>query len=172
MVPERYKYWQNQALETFRQKHAQYGQSWGILSLPSFVDLLTIKAHRIHTLLQSGGKAATGEPPLHDWIALVNYAALALLEQAPSTTPLPEALQNTFHQAETLLAQKNADYGDAWKHMRPLTFIELILMKLARLRQLDKDPVAHRTAIRDNLFDILNYALLYLSAYGDAADTP
>lgn len=172
MVPERYKYWQAQALKTFHQKQAQYGQSWEALSLPSYVDLLTIKAQRIHTLLKAGGKAATGESPLHDWIALVNYAALALLNQSSPTGSLSEALQETFHQAEKLLARKNADYGDAWRQMRPLTFIELILMKLARLRQLDTDPTLHRTAIQDNLFDILNYALLYLSAYGDAVDTP
>lgn len=169
MLPPAYPLWRQKALDIFSQKYAQYGESWNELSLPSLIDLLYIKASRIRTLLRGEGAAATGESPIYDWIALANYAALALakLRQVPPR----ESLSAMYAEAQALLEKKNADYGDAWQHMRPLAFVEFILMKLARLRQMDSAPEENASAIADNLFDILNYALLYLSRYGDTLAT-
>jgi hypothetical protein len=160
--------WAEQAQRIFQEKKAQYGESWAELSLPSFVDLLYIKAQRIRTLLLKG-ESATGEAPLYDWLALANYAGLALLKLRHVQAPIEEALSTLYLEAQRLLARKNADYGDAWQHMRPLAFIEFILMKLSRLRQMDQEVAQHAPSIQDNLFDILNYALLYLSRYGNAS---
>lgn len=156
------------ALSIFSQKYQQYGESWMELSLPSLVDLLHIKASRIRSLMQSGQPAATGESPLHDWLALANYAALAIARLRQTD---PTELSKIFTEAWEILKRKNADYGDAWLHMRPLAFIEFILMKLARIRQMDALPELHAASITDNLFDIINYALLYLTRYGDAYAT-
>jgi len=165
VLPPTYPTWREKAIATFREKYSQYGESWSELSLPSLIDLMYIKAHRVRTLMQSNSPAATGESPVHDWLALANYAALTLA-QLRSLAP-ERALPDLYAEAEQLLEKKNADYGDAWLHMRPLAFIEFILMKLARLRQMDSAPDIHATSIADNLFDIINYALLYLSRYGD-----
>lgn len=166
-----YAHWQAQALKIFQQKHTQYGESWAVLSLPSLIDLMLIKARRIQTLMQQGGHPATGEPPLYDWLALANYAGLALLRLRQVHGPMEEALPEVFQEAASLLEKKNADYGEAWRDMRPLAFIEFILMKLVRLRSLDSDPERNRQAMADNFLDIINYAFLYLSLYGDTAFT-
>ncbi|MCX7605924.1 MAG: DUF1599 domain-containing protein [Bacteroidia bacterium] len=172
MIPSGYTRWREKASQVFTSKRDQYGESWSELSLPSFVDLLYVKAQRIRTLVQSGGKTATGESTLADWLALANYAALALLRLRGVQSPVEEALSSLYQEAESLLTRKNADYGDAWSHMRPLAFVEFILMKLARLRKMDTDPARHAIAIEDNLFDIMNYALLYLVRYGDESLAP
>jgi hypothetical protein len=51
--------------------------------------------------------------------------------------------------------------------MRPLAFAEFILMKLERIRQMDHEPQKYHNPIRDNLIDIINYAILFLCQYGD-----
>ncbi|MCS7162502.1 MAG: DUF1599 domain-containing protein [Bacteroidia bacterium] len=166
MLPPLYTEWQDKAHRTFLVKRAQYGESWRYLSLPSLIDLLLIKAQRIHTLLRNAALPATGEPPVEDWLSLVNYAALAILKLRASHAPTEEALKDILEQARRLLACKNADYGEAWRHMRPLAFIEFILMKLERIRHMDSQPDKNEDAIIDNLLDIMNYALLYLTGYG------
>ncbi|MCS6895505.1 MAG: DUF1599 domain-containing protein [Bacteroidia bacterium] len=163
-----YTHWQHIALDIFSQKYHQYGESWSELSLPSLVDILYIKASRIRTLMQSNAPAATGESSLNDWLALANYAALTIARLRHLS---PDHLSQIYAEAEALLERKNADYGNAWQHMRPLAFIEFILMKLARIRQMDASPATYADSISDNLFDIINYAFLYLSRYGDTTAT-
>jgi len=173
VIPPGYEDWVRQAQAVFRAKHSQYGESWGELSFPSLVDLLYIKAQRIRTLLQQGGVPATGESPLHDWLALANYAALAALRLSDGYNQhnIEKSLATLYQEAQALLERKNTDYGEAWKHLRPLAFVEFILMKLARIRQMDGDLLHNAPAIRDNLLDIINYAFLFLVRYGDASVT-
>jgi len=172
-LPDNYLAWQQVALQTFHQKREQYGESWQALSFPSLIDLLVIKARRLWTLYgqQRSDKPATGESPTADWIALINYGTLSIatLEQAPS---IMHAISNILQQAQETLEDKNTDYGDAWMAMRPLAFVEFILMKLERIRSMDHEPAQHLLAIRDNLIDIINYAILFLCKYGAATHTP
>ncbi len=173
VLPLGYAEWVRQAQAVFQAKRSQYGESWAELSFSSLVDLLYIKAQRIRTLLQHGGPPATGESPLNDWLALANYAALAALRLTSNLTPenLEQGLALVHQEAQALLQRKNTDYGEAWRHLRPLAFIEFILMKLARIRQMDGELSSNAPAIRDNLLDIINYAFLYLVRYGDTSGT-
>lgn len=174
-LPPHYPEWLKKAQSIFFQKRQQYGESWQALSLPSLIDLLLIKAHRLRTLYQQNrqNNPATGEKPIEDWLSLVNYGALALssLDKYPEV-PIEELVKRNLALAQQTLERKNADYGDAWRLMRPLAFAEFILMKLERLRQMDHDLDTHREAIRDNLIDIINYAILFLCRYGDEVRTP
>ncbi|MCS7189237.1 MAG: DUF1599 domain-containing protein [Bacteroidia bacterium] len=168
MIPQEYLMWQARAQEIFMQKNADYGNSWEELSLPSFTDLLYIKACRIRTLLlKDSVSPATGESAIYDWIALVNYATLAIrcLRKGYSSS-LQEQIEKIWQEAENILERKNSDYGSAWQHIRPLAYIEFILMKIARIRSLDTAPEKNAALIEDNLFDIINYAFLYLARYG------
>ncbi len=173
-VPPQYPEWLKKAQAIFTQKRQQYGESWRALSFPSLIDLLLIKAHRLRTLYQQNRqhKPATGEKPIEDWLSLVNYGALALASLGKNTeTPVEELVKQNLELAQHTLERKNADYGDAWRLMRPLAFAEFILMKLERLRQMDHDLYTHHGAIRDNLIDIINYAILFLCQYGDEVRT-
>jgi len=173
-VPPEYNKWLKKAQAIFTQKRQQYGESWRALSFPSLIDLLLIKAHRLRTLYQQNrqDKPATGENPIEDWLSLVNYGAIALasLEKNPEIS-VEELVKQNLELAQHTLERKNADYGDAWRLMRPLAFAEFILMKLERLRQMDHDLYTHHGAIRDNLIDIINYAILFLCQYGNEVRT-
>lgn len=176
-IPPEYAHWREQSLAVFRQKQAQYGESWRVLSLPSLIDLLFIKARRLQTLYKQNraDAPATGESPIEDWLSLVNYSAIALMGlEAPSNGTEGNKnfdLSPAFRLAQDYAMRKNADYGDAWQDMRPLAYVEFILMKLSRIRQMDSDLGRYRSAIQDNLIDIINYALLFLCRYGNAART-
>lgn len=169
-VPPEYNKWVEKAQTIFFQKRQQYGESWRTLSFPSLIDLLLIKAHRLQTLYRQKRQdnPATGEKPIEDWLSIVNYGALALaaLEKNPETA-IEKSLADNLDLARRTLAAKNTDYGDAWRLMRPLAFAEFILMKLERIRQMDHEPQKYHNPIRDNLIDIINYAILFLCQYGD-----
>ena len=62
------------------------------------------------------------------------------------------------------MENKNHDYGEAWREMSQESFVDLILMKLLRVRQiLNNDG---RTLISEgidaNYIDIINYAAFAL----------
>jgi len=173
-VPSGYDKWIEEARQVFSRKRDQYGESWRALSFPSLIDLLTIKAHRLQTLYSQNRQEApaTGEKPVEDWLSLINYGALALsaLDKDPPSD-ISEQLAEKLRLARDTLAAKNADYGNAWRLMRPLTFAEFILMKLERIRRMDHDLDKHRASIHDNLIDIINYAILFLCQYGNEIRT-
>jgi len=174
-IPSEYDKWVGEARRIFTSKREQYGESWRVLSFPSLVDLLTVKAHRLQTLYRQNRQdtPATGEKPVEDWLSLINYGALALAAlDEKSATDISESLTEKLNFARHTLAAKNADYGDAWRLMRPLAFAEFILMKLERIRQMDQELDKNKVSIRDNLIDIINYAILFLCQYGNEVRTP
>ena len=65
---------------------------------------------------------------------------------------------------KTLMQNKNHDYGEAWRSMSQESFVDLILMKLQRMRQILSND--GKTLISEgldaNFQDILNYAVFAL----------
>jgi hypothetical protein len=62
------------------------------------------------------------------------------------------------------MLDKNHDYGEAWRDMSQESFVDLILMKLNRIRQiLSNDGITLISeGIDANFVDILNYAIFGL----------
>jgi hypothetical protein len=56
---------------------------------------------------------------------------------------------------------KNHDYGEAWRNMSEESFVDLILMKLVRIRQIISND--GKTLVSEgldaNFYDIINYAV-------------
>ena len=69
-----------------------------------------------------------------------------------------------INQAKTLMLNKNHDYGEAWRDMSQESFVDLILMKLQRIKQILSND--GRTLISEgidaNYLDIINYAVFAL----------
>jgi hypothetical protein len=67
-------------------------------------------------------------------------------------------------ECRTLLAAKNADYGDSWRIMRFTSLIDQIKVKIARIDQLCSE--GHEAQVSEGvdseIRDILNYAALSL----------
>ena len=64
----------------------------------------------------------------------------------------------------SLMLNKNHDYGEAWREMRISSLTDLILQKLLRIKQIDKNKgnTLVSEGIDANFADIVNYAVFAL----------
>jgi hypothetical protein len=157
--------------ELFQRKTKDYGTAWRILRLPSLTDQIFIKAQRIRTL-QDNQTRKIDEDEKSEFIGIVNYCLIALIqdtldEQAPIDLDPAYALQlydEQLNQCRQLMADKNHDYGEAWRDMRISSLTDLILMKLLRVKQIEDN--AGKTIVSEgvaaNYRDMLNYSVFSL----------
>ncbi|MFN6115788.1 MAG: DUF1599 domain-containing protein [Flavobacteriales bacterium] len=158
----------SECLALFTQKAHDYGTAWRILRVPSLTDQIFIKAQRIRTL-QTVGESKVGEGIRPELIGIINYAAMALvqLELGVADTPdisAEEASRRVLarmQHARDLMTRKNHDYGEAWRSMRVSSLVDLILMKLLRIKQIEDNQGATLVSegIDANFLDIVNYAV-------------
>ena len=87
----------------------------------------------------------------------------------PKVEELPvEDVQKYYQQyvdfAKSTMADKNHDYGEAWRDMSQESFADLILVKLLRIRQIlnNDGKTLISEGIDANFVDILNYAVFAL----------
>ncbi len=157
--------------EIFEKKTRDYGTAWRILQLPSITDQIMIKAQRIRTIQQTAQqKIAEGIDV--ELIGIINYALIALIQLDLSTdaalempyedvAPLFEA---ATQRTKALKDAKNSDYGEAWREMRLSSLVDIILMKLLRIKRIEDNE--GKTLISEgvaaNYQDIINYAAFAL----------
>ena len=161
--------------ELFEKKTRDYGTSWRILRLPSLTDQIFIKANRIRSV-QESGENRVGDDLRGEFVAMVNYAVMALIQQeleggeqkeAPLELPLEEAMAlYDKHLGRTidLMMSKNHDYGEAWRQMRVSSMVDLILMKLRRIKQIEDNEgkTLVSEGVEGGYMDIVNYSLFCL----------
>lgn len=159
------------AKDIFIKKTKDYGTAWRILRTSSLTDQIFIKAKRIRSI-QETGENLVNEPIDLDFIGIVNYGVMALIqlvldpdENMDMGVERVESLYDEyFTNAEDLMLKKNHDYGEAWRDMRVSSITDLILMKILRIRQIEDNQ--GKTIISEgldaNYLDILNYALFAL----------
>lgn len=157
--------------EVFAKKMRDYGSSWRVLRLPSLTDQIFIKANRIRSI-QVSGENRVGDDVAGELVAMVNYAVMALIQQelgeeGSMELPLDEALtlyDKHIGRATKLMLDKNHDYGEAWRSMRVSSMVDLILMKLLRIKQIEdhdgKTLVSE--GVEGGYMDIINYSLFCL----------
>ena len=157
--------------DVFQKKMADYGNSWRVLRTPSLTDQIYIKANRIRSI-QEKGKKRVNEGVLPEFIGIVNYSVMALiqLDQGVSTEVdfTAEEASNLYDQfitrARQLMENKNHDYDEAWRNMRISSLTDIILMKLMRVKQIEDNE--GKTEVSEgldaNYFDIINYAIFAL----------
>lgn len=162
-----------QCANMFSQKAIDYGTAWHILRLPSLTDQIYIKAQRIRSL-QETGVNKVGEGIVPEFIGIVNYSVMALiqLEVGVADTmdemlPADEAIKlytKYLKQAKELMMNKNHDYGEAWRKMRISSLTDIILMKLLRIKQIEDNQ--GKTLVSEgldaNYYDMINYAMFAL----------
>ena len=71
--------------------------------------------------------------------------------------------------SKKLMQDKNHDYGEAWRSMSQESFVDLILMKLQRIRQIlvNDGKTLISEGIDANYDDIINYAVFALILMGE-----
>ena len=67
-------------------------------------------------------------------------------------------------EAKQLMEDKNHDYGEAWRSLSQESFVDLILMKMQRIRQIlaNEGKTLISEGIDANYHDIINYAVFAL----------
>ncbi len=157
--------------DIFEKKMMDYGSAWRILRTSSLTDQIFIKANRIRTL-QETGESKVGEDIAGEFIGIVNYSIMALIQLdlgASEETDMDlgkavalydKKVQLTYE----LMERKNHDYGEAWRDMRVSSLCDLILMKILRVKQIEDNEGATLISegVDANYQDMLNYAVFAL----------
>lgn len=162
--------------DIFLKKTRDYGTSWRVLRTISIADQLYIKARRIRTI-QETGEQRVGEDKKGEFIAMVNYGVIGLIQLSlGADNPeelFPGEAERLFNakaaHARSVMQDKNHDYGEAWREMTQESFVDLILMKILRIRQILANDGATLISegIDSNFTDIVNYSLFALILIGE-----
>ncbi len=157
--------------DVFMKKTKDYGTSWRVLRPISILDQLFIKAQRIRTIQEKGNQLV--EDDIRDeFKGMLNYSVIGLIqldmkkdkvEDLPVET-VEELYDKKIAETKSLMMAKNHDYGEAWRSMSQESFVDLILMKLLRMRQIIAND--GKTLISEgldaNYRDIINYSVFAL----------
>ena len=157
--------------EIFLKKTKDYGTSWRVYRPISIADQIYIKAKRIRNIQETGIQKVvddiTGE-----FRGIVNYAIIGLIQldihdEEVEEIPLEEVTR--LYDAKValtkkLMEDKNHDYGEAWREMSQESFVDLILAKVLRIKQIIQNDgqTLVSEGIDSNYSDIVNYALFAL----------
>ena len=157
--------------DIFEKKMKDYGTAWRILRSSSVTDQIFIKAQRIRSI-ETKGVSKVDEGIRSEFIGIVNYAAMGLIQLEMGPADAPEMDQKKalklylekLYAAKNLMSDKNHDYDEAWRKMRISSFTDLILMKLHRTKQIEdnKGQTLISEGIEANYMDIINYAVFAL----------
>jgi hypothetical protein len=161
----------NVCRDVFSKKTKDYGTAWRVLRPSSLTDQLFIKAQRIRTV-QETGQNKVGENIEDEFIAIVNYCAMSIIQLRETNLvelELPADIAISLYdkyleEAFELMLRKNHDYGEAWREMRVSSLTDLILQKIYRVKQIEDNNGATIVSegIDANYFDMLNYAVFAL----------
>ena len=157
--------------EIFLKKTADYGTAWRVLRTISIVDQIFIKAQRIRTI-QEKKQQRVADDIAGEFKGIINYAIIGLIQlELPAGTEeemdiadVSAYYDKQVQTAKQLMQDKNHDYGEAWRSMSQESFVDLILMKLQRIRQIlaNEGKTLISEGIDANYADILNYAVFAL----------
>ena len=157
--------------EIFIKKTKDYGTSWRVLRIISIADQLFIKARRIRTIQQIGQQKVEDDVA-GEFRGIVNYGIIGLIQlelKSESIDDLPvneveKWVDTKIDMVKKTMRDKNHDYGEAWRNMNQESFVDLILMKLLRVRQIlsNDGKTLISEGIDSNFIDIINYAVFAL----------
>lgn len=160
-----------QCMDVFKKKTTDYGTSWRVYRTISIVDQIYIKAKRIRTI-QEKREQKIGDTIASEFKGILNYGVMGLiqLELPPSegeelsVEKVMELYNEKINNARELMLDKNHDYGEAWREMSQESFVDLMLAKLQRIRQIlaNDGKTLISEGIDANYYDIINYAIFGL----------
>jgi hypothetical protein len=168
---DQYKEVVARCMDLYVRKAKDYGTSWRVLRPISIVDQIYIKAWRIRQI-QEKGIQKIEDSVESEFVGIVNYGIIALIQMAMpagSETDLDaEDARNWYEReagkVEHLMQQKNHDYGEAWRDMSQQSFVDLILVKLLRIKQIlaNDGKTSVSEGMDANFADIVNYGIFAL----------
>lgn len=167
----------NKCSSLFLDKMKDYGTAWRILRTTSLTDQIFIKAQRIRTL-EVNKTSKVGEGIVPEYIGIINYCVMAIIQielgtainEDSNETLIADLHAKYLQVAKDLMANKNQDYGEAWREMRVSSLTDLILMKLLRVKSIEDNE--GKTIVSEgldaNYLDMINYSIFALIRMGEA----
>jgi hypothetical protein len=165
-----------QCRSIFLKKTADYGTSWRVYRPISVADQIFIKASRIRNI-QEKKQQRIEDGIRSEFMGILNYAVIGLIQlelgdldtEQLTVDQVTNLYDQTIVQANNLMQDKNHDYGEAWRDMSQESFVDLILAKLLRIRQIlaNDGKTLVSEGIAANYLDILNYAAFALILIGE-----
>ena len=153
--------------DIFLQKTKDYGTSWRVYRTISVADQIYIKAKRIRTIQETGVRKIDDDI-ISEFKGILNYGIIGLIQLDIKDDELEELPLETVQQfynekiaiAKKLMQDKNHDYGEAWRQMSQESFVDLVLAKILRIKQIiaNKGQTIISEGIDANFYDIINYA--------------
>ena len=163
--------------KVFDDKNSDYGSSWRVLRVSSFVDQIHIKAQRIRNL-QINEDQKIDEGQATEFIGIINYCIMSLIQIHLGVVDEPdlkgseaiELYDNKVNETFELMLKKNYDYGEAWRDMEISSLTDLIIQKIFRMKSINNNDgeTISSEGVESNFQDILNYsvfALILLKTY-------
>jgi hypothetical protein len=161
--------------EIFLKKTKDYGTSWRVYRIISVADQIYIKAKRIRNIQEKGTQKIEDDIK-GEFKGILNYAVIGLIqlniqdddaEYCGEYLPVDETVKlydQKIESAKNLMHDKNHDYGEAWRDMSQESFVDLILAKILRIKQIirNEGKTLVSEGIESNFYDILNYAVFAL----------
>lgn len=162
--------------DIFIKKTADYGTSWRVYRIISVADQIYIKARRIRTIQEN--KTQKIADNIHsEFEGILNYGVIGLIQheinndekEQLSVDEVDAYYTKIIHTAKQLMFDKNHDYGEAWRDMSQESFVDLILSKILRIKQIisNRGMTIASEGIDANLYDIINYAVFALILIGE-----
>jgi Nucleotide modification associated domain 1 len=161
----------NACREIFIKKIKDYGTSWRVYRTISVADQVYIKARRIRNIQQKGIQKIEDDIG-SEFKGIFNYAVIGLIQLDFTNDEMDELelelavrlYDEQVSKAKKLMEMKNHDYGEAWREMSQESFVDLILAKILRIRQIIENDgkTLISEGIEANFIDIANYAAFAL----------
>jgi hypothetical protein len=162
--------------EIFLKKTKDYGTSWRVYRTISIADQIYIKAKRIRNI-QETGVQKINDDITSEFKGILNYAIIGLIQleilnDEVEEIPLEDVTtlyDEKVMMSKKLMEDKNHDYGEAWRDMSQESFVDLILAKILRIKQIiqNEGKTLISEGIDANYFDIINYAVFALILSND-----
>ncbi|MBR5103000.1 MAG: DUF1599 domain-containing protein [Muribaculaceae bacterium] len=169
----------NMCRELYVLKMKDYGPSWRIEQARTITDQIFINAKRIRTIMLNG-EARVDDDIYSEFVGIVNYGVIGLiqLEYGFSDTvdmSRDRALELYDHYigaTKSLMMNKNADYGEAWRDMRVSSYVDFILTKVQRTKSIEDNEgkTLVSEGIAANYQDMINYAVFALIRHNEGTE--
>jgi hypothetical protein len=155
----------------FLNKTKDYGTAWRVLRTISVIDQIFIKAQRIRNLQETGVQLVQDDIA-DEFIGIINYSVIGLIQLTQQNDDYSdlsvEVVTKLYHEniefAKSTMLNKNHDYGEAWRDMSEKSLVDLILMKILRVKKIlenDGETLVSE-GIDANYVDMINYAVFAL----------
>lgn len=183
-LSERYEEVVSECVKIFEDKTKDYGPTWLLFRMESFIDQLWIKARRIRTLEENGDNTLVHEGRDSEYIGIMNYGVILLMklrnpEIFPSSDEIVEntelyrsvdtkgmtaAYKSAFAEVKALMERKNHDYGAAWTEMHIHSITDQIIVKIFRIKNIlaGGGKLLISEGIDAQISDIINYSMFGL----------